>query len=104
MAGVLFALGVRSLVHWLSVRFEARSLGEHVLFALHATCRVGTWMALAAAFLGYALIVEPQRYRWFLVIVFVMAGVQLLTAGALGLRARGSAADASRRDSDGPRG
>jgi hypothetical protein len=86
IAGVLFLLGVRSLVHWLRVEFPAESASEHVLFALHVTARVGTWFGLAAAFLGYALVPEPQRYRWFLAVILVLGGIQLLTAASLGLQ------------------
>lgn len=101
IAGVLFLLGVRSLVHWLRVAFPAGSFGEHVLFALHVMARVGTWFGLAAAFLGYAVILEPQRYRWFVVIILVLGGIQFLTAASLGLHAGGSGL---RREGGGPDG
>jgi hypothetical protein len=89
IAGLLALLGVRSLVHWMRLAFPAESLGEHVLYALHVTARVGTWFGLALAFVGYALVSEPQRFRWFVVIILVLAAVQLLTAASLGLRVVG---------------
>jgi hypothetical protein len=85
VAGILGLLGLRSLVHWISVEFPAASMVEHVLFALHVTARVGTWFALGVAFVGYALVAEPQSFRWFVVIVLVLAAVQLMTAASLGL-------------------
>jgi len=85
IAAILGLLGIRSLVHWLRVDFPATTVAEHVLFSLHVMARVGTWFGLAVAFLGYALVSEPQRFRWFVAVILVLAGVQLLTAASLGL-------------------
>jgi hypothetical protein len=84
IAGILGVLGLRSLVHWLRSEFEANTLSEHALFALHVTARVATWFMLAGAFVGYAVLAEPQRFRWYVVVIFVLAGVQLVTAFSLG--------------------
>lgn len=85
IASILALLGVRSLVHWMRTEFPSTSVSEHVLYALHAMARVGTWFGLALAFVGYAVLTEPQRFRWFVVVILVLAAVQLLTAASLGL-------------------
>jgi len=85
IAAILGLLGIRSLVHWLRVEFPATTVAEHVLFSLHVMARVGTWFGLAVAFIGYALVAEPQRFRWFVAVILLLAGVQLLTAASLGL-------------------
>jgi hypothetical protein len=89
LASVLALVGVRAIVRWLAVRFEAASLAELVLYGLHVTARVGFWFSLAGVFAGYALIDEPQRYRWYLMVPPVLAAVQLLT-GVLLSREPGS--------------
>ena len=85
IASILGLLGIRSLVYWLRIDFPATTVSEHVLFSLHVMARVGTWFGLAVAFLGYAVVSEPQRFRWFVAVILVLAGVQLLTAASLGL-------------------
>ena len=87
IAAILGLLGVRSLVYWLKREFPATSFAEHVLYALHVTARVGTWFALSLGFVGYAVVAEPQRWRWFIVVILLLAAVQLLTAASLGLGA-----------------
>jgi hypothetical protein len=79
--GVLLLVGaIRSLVRWLGIEYQARGIGDRVLFAVHAAARVGLWVAFAAFFVGYALVDEPQRFKWFLLVPIALAGVQLLTA------------------------
>ncbi|HEX8099953.1 MAG TPA: hypothetical protein VF660_07105 [Actinomycetota bacterium] len=84
IAAILILLGVRSLLHWLRTHFDAATTGEHLLFAVHVTARVGVWLALGAAFLGYALVDRPQDLTWFVVVPLILAGTQLLTAIVLG--------------------
>lgn len=79
LASVLTLIGVRTMVRWLGVRFEATSIGDRLVFGVHVAARVGFWFALAASFAGYALVDEPQRYRWFLFVPLVLAALQLLT-------------------------
>lgn len=79
VAGLLALGGVRSLVRWLGTTFDVQSRGEHVLFSLHAAARVGLWLAFAGFFAGFALIDEPQRFKWYLFVPIGLAGIQLLT-------------------------
>lgn len=80
VAAVFVALAVRSFAHWLRIDFPAATLSDHALFALHVTTRVGTWLALAAFFLGSALSRDPARFRWVAVLVIVLAGLQVLSS------------------------
>jgi hypothetical protein len=81
---VLFALiGVRSFVRSSSVRFEAAAATDHLLYALHVTARTCVWFALAGAFVGFAVLAEPQRFRWYVMVPIGLAAVQVLAALAL---------------------
>lgn len=83
--GAIFAFaGVRSLVSWMRRDFDAETFGEHVVFALHVTARVGLWFALALAFVGTAFVDEPQRFRWYAMVPISLAVIQVLTALYLG--------------------
>ena len=79
MAGLLVVLGIRSALRWRHMAFEVASSGEALLYALHVSCRVATWFAFAAVFVALGVLDEPTRYRWFVLIPIVLAGVQLLT-------------------------
>ena len=89
LAALLFLGGLRSLVFWLRTDFDADSGRERVLLAIYASARVGTWVAFAALFLGYAVVSEPQAIRWFAILPLALAGLQLLTGMKLS-RPRGS--------------
>jgi len=91
VAGVLLLGGVRSLVRWMRTEFEPDAPGDRLLYLLYATARVGTWLAFATFFAGYALVDEPQQFRWFFLVPVVLAGVQLLTGLRLS-RSRGAPA------------
>jgi len=79
MAGLLAVAGLRSLVTWLRTEFEARSPGEQILYALHATARVGVWFAFAGFFAGYAVVDDPGHFTPFVMIPITLAALQLLT-------------------------
>jgi hypothetical protein len=79
VAGLLVLGAVASLLKWLGAEYAASNTGERVLFAVHAASRVGLWLAFAAFFVGYALVDEPQRFKWFFLVPIALAGVQLLT-------------------------
>ena len=85
IAGLLVVLGCRSLVRWLRKGFRPASAWESVLYALHVTARVGLWFAFAGFFAGYALIDDPQSFRWYVLVPLALSAIQLLTALALGL-------------------
>ena len=79
VAGILSLAGIRSLVRWLGRDFHATSAAEQVLYVLHATSRVGGWLALAGFFAGYALVSDPTRFGWYILVPIALAGIQLLT-------------------------
>jgi hypothetical protein len=83
IAGLLALLGLRSLLRWLGTELEGSSPLDRVLFALHATARVGLWLSLAVLFVGFALLDEPQRLRWYVFLPLGLAAVQLLTVTLL---------------------
>lgn len=81
VAGGLFALGgIRSLVVWSRRPFESPSLRDQVLYAMNLTGRIGLWFAFAGFFAGYALIEEPQRYGWYIMVPIGLGAVQFLSA------------------------
>lgn len=80
VAALLLLVGIRSLIRWFRTHFEAASGREQLLYSLHVTARVGIWFALGAAFLGYALVDEPQEFTWFVAVPVVLAAAQLLTS------------------------
>jgi hypothetical protein len=84
VAALLALGGLRSLVVWMRRTFPAASFAEQALYSAHITARVGLWFAFAAFFVGLALLEEPQGSRWFIVVALALAGVQFLTALALG--------------------
>jgi hypothetical protein len=78
--GVLFlGLAVRSFVRWMREGFVPESGSEQVTYALHATARVGVWVALGAFFLASALVDHPESLTWFGVVIIALAGIQLVT-------------------------
>jgi hypothetical protein len=80
----LFALGgLRSLRRWMALEFQPRSGRDNLLYLLHATARVGMWFAFSGFFVGYALVAEPWRIRWYVMVPICLASVQLLTGAAL---------------------
>jgi hypothetical protein len=80
IGGLLLVGAIRSLIRWLGIEYEARGTRDRVLFAVHAGARVALWVAFAAFFVGYALVDEPQKFKWFFMVPIALAGVQLLTA------------------------
>jgi hypothetical protein len=84
IGALLVLLGLRSLVKWMQTEFAAESGRERILYAGHVTARVGLWFGFAAFFFGLALVDEPARFTWFLMVPLVLAGVQLITGVALG--------------------
>lgn len=60
VAAGLFALGVRSLVHWVRRPFESTDPVDHALFAAFVVGRVGAWMSLAGLFALSAALKDPN--------------------------------------------
>jgi hypothetical protein len=80
IAGTLALLGLRSLAKWMRIEFDARSVGDQVLFSVHSAARVGLWFAFAGFFFGFALVDEPGNFaRWYLFVPIILAGIQLMT-------------------------
>jgi len=81
VAGLLGLMGLRSLAYWWRRDFVATSVGEHLLYVVYATARVGIWFALAGFFVGYAVVdYGPQGLGWYALVIIALAGVQLLTS------------------------
>ncbi len=83
LAVLLGLLGVRSILKWSSVRFDAETLRDHLLYSLYTTARTCVWFALAGAFVGFAVLDEPERFEWYVMIPIGLAAVQVLAAIAL---------------------
>jgi hypothetical protein len=80
---LLTAAGVFSLIRCLRRPYVPASPGEHVLYLLHLTARIGLWFAFAALIFGYAFVDDTEAFRWFILVPIALAGIQLLTAVAL---------------------
>jgi hypothetical protein len=83
IAAVLALFGARSLRSWMARDVAPVSVGERLVWALHVTARVGLWFAFAGLFVGYALIENPYRFRWYVLVVLGLAALQLFTGLAL---------------------
>jgi hypothetical protein len=83
IAALLALGGMRSLRSWMARDVSQPSVGERLVWALHVTARVGLWFAFAGFFVGYALIENPYRFRWYVMVVLGLAALQLLTGLAL---------------------
>jgi hypothetical protein len=80
-AGILGLLGLRSLSFWWRRDFGPETPGEQVLRIAFVTARVGTWFALAAFFVGYAVVdYDPGGLGWYLLFLIGLASIQLLTS------------------------
>jgi hypothetical protein len=80
----LVLLGLWSLATWMRREFEAESGRDRILYAAHVAARVGLWFGFAAFFFGLAIVDEPSRFTWFVMVPLSLAGIQLITAVALG--------------------
>lgn len=93
-AGLLAAGGVRSLVYWSRRPFESGDAGDHVLYALYLTGRVGLWFALAGLFAifaasdarGRAVVDELGTFRWYVLVPIALGGLQVAAGFFLGRR------------------
>jgi hypothetical protein len=79
VAAALVSIGVGSLLRWRRTDFESTSARDQILYTLHVTARVGMWFVFAGFFAGYALVDEPQRIRWYILVPIGLAGLQLVT-------------------------
>ncbi|MFL5736466.1 MAG: hypothetical protein ACJ76P_03915 [Actinomycetota bacterium] len=81
---VLAVLGLRSLWRWSRTPLDSASPSDHLLYALYVTGRVGLWFAFAAVFIGYAVIDDVGRFRWFVLIPICLSAMQLVGGVLLG--------------------
>ena len=84
IGAILGVLGFRSLWKWSRTPLDSVSPSDHLLYALYVTGRVGLWFAFAAVFIGYALIDDLGRFRWFVLIPIVLSAMQLVGGVLLG--------------------
>jgi hypothetical protein len=84
---VLAALfGLFGLVSGINSLQDAQPIDDarvRLLVAVHDAAKAGFWLALGAFFLGFALIEEPQGFRWFVLVPVLMAGLRFATAALL---------------------
>jgi hypothetical protein len=80
IAGILVALGLRSLRRWMRTEFRAESPAEQVLYSAHVFSRVGMWFAVAGLFVGYALVEDPQSLGWYVFVLLGLAGLRLMSS------------------------
>jgi hypothetical protein len=83
LAGLLALLGVRSALRWARVRFVAETFRDQFLYAVHVAARISVWFALAGAFVGFAILDEPERFQWYVLVPLGLAALQVLAAIAL---------------------
>ena len=81
---VLALAGLRSLWKWSRTNLDSAAPFEHLLYALYVTGRVGLWFAFAAVFIGYAVIDDVERYRWFVLLPIFLSAMQLVGGVLLG--------------------
>ena len=83
LAALLGLLGVRSAVRWSGVQFEAETIRDQILYSIHVAARTSVWFALAGAFVGFAVLDEPERFQWYVLVPLGLAALQVLAAIAL---------------------
>lgn len=94
LAVVLAAVGVRRLVASLRERFDGADVGDHLLYAMHVTGRVGIWFAFAGILVliasidveGRALIDEFTRYRYWFMLPVTLAAMRFVGGQLLARR------------------
>jgi hypothetical protein len=83
LAGLFLLFGLVSAVNSLRGAEPIEDPRVRFLVAVHNSAKAGFWLALSAFFLGFALIEEPQAFRWFAMLPVLMAGLRLASAALL---------------------
>jgi hypothetical protein len=83
LAGIFLLFGLVSAANSLRGAEPIEDPRVRFLVAVHNSAKAGFWLALGAFFLGFALIEEPQAFRWFAMLPVVMAGLRLASAALL---------------------
>lgn len=84
VASVFVLIGIRSSINSLRSTDAEPSGRVRALLALHDAAKAGFWFGLGGFFLGFALLDEPQGFRWFAMVPIGMAGLRLAAAALLG--------------------
>jgi hypothetical protein len=82
-AAIFLLIGARSAVRSVRDMGTEESARARTLIALHEAAKAGFWLALGAFFVGYAVVREPQQFRWFVMVPIVAAGIRLIAATLL---------------------
>ena len=88
IALILFALGARSLVHWVRAGIDVVRPSDAVWFALFVLGRVGCWWGVAGIFAisasisfeGRAFLDEWRTYSWYILVPLGAGALQLMAA------------------------
>jgi hypothetical protein len=94
LAAAFAAGGIRSLIVWMGRRIDGADTKDHLLYAAFVTGRVGLWFAFAGLFAlyatsdaqGRAATEELAEYRWYAVVLLLLAAVQLVAGYFLSRR------------------
>ena len=83
LAAIFAVFGI--VTAWRSQRggFAEDPIGARILFAVHDASRALFWFGLAAFFVAYGTVAEPQGVRWMALIPIGMAALRLVTAAFL---------------------
>jgi hypothetical protein len=84
LAAIFAVWGVVTAWRSLGQRFAEDLVGARLLIAVHDSARALFWFGLAAFFIAYGVVAEPQSVRWLALIPIVMAALRLVTAALLG--------------------
>jgi hypothetical protein len=85
LAALFVLLGLRAAFNPVRLE-ESASVGLRLLVAVHDAARAGFWLALAALFVGFTLVEDPNEFRWFAFVPIAMAGIRLVSAARLSRR------------------
>ncbi|MGH2684249.1 MAG: hypothetical protein ACRDJP_02130 [Actinomycetota bacterium] len=83
LAAVFAVWGVVTVWRSLGESFEEDVVGARVLLAVHDAARALFWFGLAAFFVAYGVVAEPQGVRWMALIPIAMAALRLVAAAFL---------------------
>jgi hypothetical protein len=83
LAGLFLLFGIISGINSLRDVEPVEDGRSRLLIAIHDAAKAGFWLALGGFFLGFALIEEPQEFRWFAMAPLGMAVLRLASAALL---------------------
>jgi hypothetical protein len=83
LAGLFVLFGLVSGINSLQDAQPIEDGRVRFLVAVHDAAKAGFWLSLGGFFVGFALIDEPQAFRWFFLVPVLMAALRLATAALL---------------------